>query len=151
VNLEVSLSDKLVADMKEAMKQKDKVRLATIRMVRAAQKEAEIDHHKELDDQELTEIIVRQVKIRKDALPEYEKANRVETVQQLQEEIEVLQGYLPEQLSEDEIRDLIRETIKKTGAKGPQDMGKVMKDLMPGLKGRADGKIINQLVKEILQ
>lgn len=149
--MEVSLSDKLVADMKEAMKQKDKVRLATIRMVRAAQKEAEIDHHKELDDQELTEIIVRQVKIRKDALPEYEKANRVETVQQLQEEIEVLQGYLPEQLSEDEIRDLIRETIKKTGAKGPQDMGKVMKDLMPGLKGRADGKIINQLVKEILQ
>lgn len=146
----MSLNDKLVADMKEAMKEKDKVRLATIRMVRAAQKEAEIDRHKDLNDEELMEIIVRQVKMRKDALPEYEKANRAETVQQLQEELKVLQGYLPEQLSEDDIRNLIREAIKNTGASGPQDMGKVMKDLMPGLKGKADGKLINQLVKEML-
>ena len=146
----MSLSDKLVADMKEAMKAKDKVRLATIRMVRAAQKEAEIDRHKELNDEELVEIIVHQVKMRRDALPEYVKANRADTVQQLQEEIKVLKGYLPEQLNEDEIRNLIRETIEHTGATGPQDMGKVMKDLMPGLKGRADGKLINQLVKEML-
>jgi uncharacterized protein YqeY len=136
--------------MKEAMKEKDKIRLATIRMVRAAQKEAEIDLHNDLNDEELLEIIVHQVKMRKDALPEYEKANRAETVQQLQEELKVLQGYLPEQLSEDEIRNLIREAIKNTEATGPQDMGKVMKDLMPGLKGRADGKLINQLVKEML-
>lgn len=146
----MSLSDKLVADMKVAMKAKNKVRLATIRMVRAAQKEAEIDRHQELTDEELLEIIVHQVKMRRDALPEYEKANRPESVQQLQEEIEILKAYLPEQLSEDEIRDLIRDSIKHTGATGPQDMGKVMKDLMPEVKGRADGKLINRLVKEML-
>lgn len=146
----MSLSEKLVADMKEAMKAKDKVRLATIRMVRAAQKEAEIDRHCELTDEDIVEIIVHQVKLRKDALPEYEKANRTESIQQLHEEIRVLNGYLPKQLSEDEIRNLIRDTVKRIGATGPQDMGKVMKDLMPRVKGKADGKIINQLVKEML-
>lgn len=146
----MSLSARLVVDMKEAMKEKDKVRLSTIRMVRAAQKEAEIDRHHDLNDEELLEILVHQVKLRKDALPEYEKADRSESVRQLQEEIKVLQGYLPEQLSEDEIRDLIKAAILQTNAAGPQDMGKVMKDLMPRVKGRAEGKLINQLVKEML-
>jgi uncharacterized protein YqeY len=146
----VSLSEKLVADMKEAMKEKQKVRLATIRMVRASQKEAEIDQQHELSDGELLDIVSHQVKLRRDALPEYEKANRLDSVQQLQEEIQVLQGYLPEQLSKDEIRNLIRDAINHTGATGPKDLGKVMKDLMPAVKGRADGKLINQLVKEML-
>jgi uncharacterized protein YqeY len=146
----VSLADKLLADMKEAMKGHEKIRLSTIRMVRAAIKDAEINKHFELTDEEILEIIVRQVKIRKDAIPDYEKANRPESVQQLQDEIKVLQSYLPEQLSEDELRSIIRDTIQETGVQGPQDMGKLMKNLMPKLKGRADGKQINQLVKEML-
>jgi uncharacterized protein YqeY len=146
----VSLSDKLLADMKEAMKQREKTRLATIRMVRAAIKDAEINKHVELTDDEITEIISRQVKIRKDAIPDYQKANRPDSIQQLQDEIKVLQSYLPEQLSEDELRSVIRDTIMEIGAQGQQDIGKVMKNLMPKLKGRADGKQINQLVKEML-
>ncbi|MGI5921060.1 MAG: GatB/YqeY domain-containing protein [Syntrophomonadaceae bacterium] len=146
----MSLSDKLLADMKEAMKQREKTRLATIRMVRAAIKDAEINKHVELTDDEITEIISRQVKIRKDAIPDYQKANRPDSIQQLQDEIKVLQSYLPEQLSEDELRSVIRDTIMEIGAQGQQDIGKVMKNLMPKLKGRADGKQINQLVKEML-
>jgi uncharacterized protein YqeY len=146
----VSLADKLLADMKEAMKGHEKIRLSTIRMVRAAIKDAEINKRVELTDDEILDIITRQVKFRRDAIPDYEKANRPDSVQQLQDEIKVLQSYLPKQLSEEEIRTVIRDTIQETGALGPQDMGKLMKNLMPKLKGRADGKQINQLVKEML-
>jgi uncharacterized protein YqeY len=146
----VSLADKLLADMKEAMKSHEKIRLSTIRMVRAAIKDAEINKHVELTDDEILDIITHQVKFRRDAIPDYEKANRPDSVQQLQDEIKVLQSYLPKQLSEEEIKAVIRETIQETGAQGPQDMGKLMKNLMPKLKGRADGKQINQLVKEML-
>lgn len=146
----MSLSDRLLADMKEAMKQKDKIRLSTIRMVRAAEQNAAIDKRRELTDEEILDVINHQEKIRKDALPDYEKANRLESVQQLQEEIRILQGYLPEQLNEGELRNIIRDTIQEIEAKGSQDMGKVMKNLMPRVKGRADGKHINQLVKEML-
>lgn len=146
----MSLADKLLADMKEAMKGHEKIRLSTIRMVRAAIKDAEINKRVELTDDEILDIITRQVKFRRDAIPDYEKANRPDSVQQLQDEIKVLQSYLPKQLSEEEIRTVIRDTIQETGALGPQDMGKLMKNLMPKLKGRADGKQINQLVKEML-
>lgn len=147
----MSLSDRLVADMKEAMKQREKVRLATIRMVRAAQKKDEIDRQHKLNDDELVQIIIHEVKMRQDSVPEYEKAQRPESVKQLQEEIKVLQSYLPEQLSEDEIRTLIGDVIQQTGSTGLKDVGKVMKNLMPKVRGRADGKLINQLVKEMLQ
>lgn len=146
----MSLADKLLADMKEAMKNHEKIRLSAIRMVRAAVKDAEIDKHVELTDDEILGIISRQVKIRKDSIPDYEKANRPDSIQQLQDEIKVLQSYLPEQLSEEEIRAVIRDTIQKTGLQGSQNMGMLMKNLMPKLKGRADGKQINQLVKEML-
>lgn len=149
----MSLTAQLLADMKEAMKQREagKVRLSTIRMVRAAQKEAEIDKGREMTDEEMIDIINREVKKRKDALPDYEKANRPESVKQLYEEINILQGYLPEQLSTEAISALIKETIKELGATRPQDMGKVMQTVMPRLKGRADGKLVSRLVKEMLQ
>ncbi|MEN6460086.1 MAG: GatB/YqeY domain-containing protein [Syntrophomonas sp.] len=146
----MSLADKLLADMKEAMKSHEKIRLSTIRMVRAAIKDAEINKHVELTDDEILDIITRQVKLRRDAIPDYEKANRPDSIQQLQDEIKVLQSYLPEQLSEEEIRSVIRDAIQETGVQGSHDMGKLMKSLMPKLKGRADGKQINQLVKEML-
>lgn len=149
----MSLNDKLFADMKEAMKQKEsgKIRLSTIRMVRAAQKEAEIDKHRELTDEELIDIISRELKKRKDAIADYEKAKRPEMVKQLEEEIKVLQGYLPEQLGEDQIKLIIKEAIKEIGASGPKDLGMLMKIVMPKLKGRADGKLISELAKKMLQ
>ncbi|MGR6835424.1 GatB/YqeY domain-containing protein [Syntrophomonas erecta] len=149
----MSLSDQLFSDMKKAMKQKEagKVRLATIRMVRAAQKEVEIEKHRELADDELLEIIQRELKKRNEALIDYQKANRPSAVEQLLEEIRVLQEYLPEQLGEDEIRAIIRDVIDETGATSRKDLGKVMKSVMPKVKGRADGKLVSELVKETLQ
>lgn len=149
----MSLSEKLFADMKDAMKQREagKLRLATIRMVRAAQQEAEVAKRGELTEEELLHIISREIKKRSDAIPDYERANRLEQVQQLRQEIEFLKDYLPEQLGESELRAMISQAIRATGAASPQDMGKVMKALMPELKGRADGKTVNLLVKEMLQ
>jgi len=149
----VSLADKLFSDMKEAMKAKEagKLKLDTIRMVRAAQKDAEIEKKRDLTDGELMDIISREIKKRKDVIPDYEKANRPASVQQLQEEIKVLQAYLPEQLGETEIKEIVEKVIQDTGAVNSRDMGKVMKVLMAELKGRADGKLVNQLVRERLQ
>lgn len=149
----MSLSEKLYADMKDAMKQREagKLRLATIRMVRAAQQEAEVAKRGELTEEEILQIISREIKKRSDAIPDYERANRLEQVQQLRQEIEFLRDYLPEQLGESELRAMISQAIRATGAASPQDMGKVMKALMPELKGRADGKTVNLLVKEMLQ
>ncbi len=149
----MSLADKLFSDMKEAMKAKEagKLKLDTIRMVRAAQKDAEIEKKRDLTDGELMDIISREIKKRKDVIPDYEKANRPASVQQLQEEIKVLQAYLPEQLGETEIKEIVEKVIQDTGAVNSRDMGKVMKVLMAELKGRADGKLVNQLVRERLQ
>lgn len=148
-----SLNEKLLADMKEAMKQREagKLRLATIRMVRAAQKEAEVARKRELEDEELLELIIREVKKRKDAIPEYEKANRPGAVKQLEEEIAVLKEYLPDELDESELRRIIRDVIEETRAGSIKDMGKVMQILMPRVRGRADGKVISQLVNDMLK
>ncbi len=149
----MSLADRLLDDMKKAMKDREagKTRLATIRMVRAAQKEAEIAKRDVLTDQEMLDILSREQKKRRDVMGDYQKANRLEDVIRLQEEISVIQEYLPEQLDESEIRAIIEKAVQDLGAKSAGETGKVMKEIMPGLKGRADGKLINQLVKKILQ
>ncbi len=149
----MSLADRLLDDMKKAMKDREagKIRLATIRMVRAAQKEAEIAKRDVLTDQEMLDILNRELKKRRDVIGDYQKANRVDDVVRLQEEISVIQEYLPEQLDESEIRAIIEKAVQDLGAKSSGEAGKVMKEIMPGLKGRADGKLINLLVKEILQ
>lgn len=148
----MSLNERLLNDMKEAMKQKEagKIRLATIRMVRAAQKEMEIDKKRELTDEELIQLIRREMKKRQDVIADYEKAHRMEMVEQLKEEIQILKEYLPEQLGEDELRKIVKEAIAEAGAEGAKDMGKVMKVLMPKIQGRADGKTVNEMVKEML-
>ncbi len=147
----MSLTDKLLADMKVAMKDREagKIRLATIRMVRAAQIEAEIAKKQELTDEEMLQIIHREVKKRREVIPDYEKAKRQDDIDRLNEEIKVLQEYLPEQLGENELRAIIARTIQEMD--DSRDMGKIMKVIMPLLKGRADGKLINALVKEMLQ
>jgi uncharacterized protein YqeY len=146
----MSLQQKLVDDMKSAMKGKEKLRLSVIRMVRASLKNAEINSKKELSEDEVLEVITKEVKMRRDSIPEYEKAGRTDLVQQLKDEIEILMAYLPEQLTPEEIETIVLEAIKQVNAQSPKDMGKVMSAVMPQVKGRADGKLINELVRRCL-
>ena len=149
----MSLQDRLMADMKEAMKAKEagKKKLTVIRMARAAIKNIEINKKRALNDEEVIEVIASEVKQRRDAIPEYENANRNVIVDGLLNEIDILMEYLPEQLSEEEIYSLIDETISEVGGDSLKDMGKVMGKLMPKVKGRADGKLVNKIVKEKLE
>ncbi|MCL5290308.1 MAG: GatB/YqeY domain-containing protein [Firmicutes bacterium] len=137
-------------DMKAAMKAKEKLKVDTIRMANAAIKNAEINGKKELTEVEVLDIIAREIKMRRDALEEYKKANRPEESAKIEEEIGILMAYMPEQLTEPEVRQVIQETITQTGAQGAKDMGKVMGALMPKVKGKADGKLVSNLVKELL-
>jgi len=148
----LTLKDRLVEDMKVAMKAKEegKVRLSVIRMARAAIKNAEIDKKIEFNDVQVIEVLARELKLRRDALEVFAQADRPDKVKALEEEMAVLMDYLPQQLSEGEIRQLVQETINTLGVSGPKDLGKVMGALTPKTKGRADGKLVNQVVREIL-
>lgn len=148
----MSLKDRLTEDMKQAMKDKEagKLRLSVIRMVRASIKNVEIDRKKELSEDEVLDVLAKEVKMRRDALEEFKKGNRPDLVEGLEQEIAILMHYLPEQLSEAEVRALVAEAVAQTGAAGPKDMGKVMAVLMPKVKGKADGKLVNTVVKELL-
>ncbi|SRR5690606_27744119 len=136
--------------MKEALRAGDRVRLATIRMLRAAVQNADIAAGRRLDEQGIIEVLARELKLRREALDEYRRAGRAEQVAQLEQEIQVVQGYLPEPLSEAEIAELARQAAAEAGAKGPQDMGRVMGLLMPRVKGRADGSVVSRIVREEL-
>lgn len=144
------MKTRLMNDMKEAMKAKDKLKVDTIRMVNAAIKNAEINAKKELSESEVIDVIAREIKMRRDALEEYKKANRPEEMAKIKEEIDILMAYMPKQLSESEIRQIVQETINQTSAQGAKDMGKVMGILMPKVKGKADGKLVSNIVKELL-
>lgn len=146
------LKDKLTEDMKQAMKDKEagKLRLSVIRMVRSALRNLEIDQKKELNDNEVLDVLAKEVKMRRDSLEEFKKGNRPDLVETLEQEIEILMSYLPEQLSEDEIRKLVSQAIQDSNAASVKDMGKVMALLMPSTKGRADGKMVNTIVREML-
>ena len=148
----MTLRDRLTEDMKQAMKDKEagKLKLSVIRMVRSAAKNIEIDRHKELDDNELLEVVAKEVKMRKDSLEEFRKANRPDLLAALEQEIAILMEYLPEQMTEAEVRRLVTQAVTDAQASSPKDMGKVMALLMPKVKGRADGKLVNSLVKELL-
>jgi len=148
----LSLKERLVEDMKAAMKAKEegKVRLSVIRMARAAIKNAEIDKKTEFNDAQVIEVLAREVKMRRDAMEEFSKAKRPDKVQELEEEVAILLEYLPQQLTEAEIRELAKEIIAETGAAGAKDLGKVMGMITPKTKGRADGKLVNQIVRELL-
>ena len=146
----MSIKEQLANDMKEAMKAKEKERLAVIRMVRGAIRQQEIDGKTGLDDEAVIAVISKEVKMRKDSIVDFQKGGRDDLVAQNEAEIAFLMPYLPKQLTEDEVRELVKEAVEKTGASSPKDMGKVMGALMPKVKGQADGKMVNQLVKEAL-
>lgn len=146
----MSLKERLLEDMKSALKNKDTLKKSTITMVRAAILQKEKDERIELDDDGVIGVIAREVKQRKDSLPEFERSNRPDLIDQLKAEINILMDYLPQQLTESEVDAMVRQTISEVGAMGMKDMGKVMGALMPRLKGRADGKLVNQLVRKYL-
>ena len=148
----MSLKERLFQDMRAAMKEKTagKLRLAVIRMVRSAIQNKEIELGHNLSDEEVLDIIAREVKMRKEALPTYEMSGRQELVTKLKEEIDILAAYLPEQLLEADIEGLVREAMARLGASGPRDLGKVMKEVIPAVRARADGKVVNQVVRRLL-
>lgn len=147
----MNLSEKLNEDMKQAMKNRDKFRLSVIRLIRSSIKNVEIDLKRELDDQEVIEVLNRELKQRKDSLQDFEKANREDLAETVKAEIAIVSEYLPEQLSEDEIKQIVQDTILEVGASSKSEMGKVMGALMPKVKGRADGKMVNRWVQQLLQ
>lgn len=148
----MSLKERLTEDMKQAMKDKEsgKLRLSVIRMVRANIKNVEIDSKQELSDDEVLGVVSKEVKMRRDSIEEFTKGNRLDLVENLEQEIEVLMKYLPEQLSEAEVRTLVEQAVAESKAVSPKEMGKVMAVLMPKVKGRADGKLVNTIVREML-
>ncbi|WP_425057570.1 putative protein YqeY [Sporomusa carbonis] len=148
----MSIKDRLTEDMKQAMKDKEagKLRLSVIRMVRASIKNVEIDRKKELSEEEVLDVLAKEVKMRRDSIEEFNKGNRPDLVATLEQEIDILMQYLPQQLSEQEVRELVAEAVKATQAASAKDMGKVMAVLMPKVKGRADGKMVNSVVREFL-
>lgn len=148
----MSLKEKLTEDMKQAMRDKEtgKLRLSVIRMVRANIKNVEIDRKQELSDDEVLDVLAKEVKTRRDSMEEFKKGNRPDLVESLEQEIVILMNYLPEQLNETEVRALVESAVAETQAVSPKEMGKVMAVLMPKVKGRADGKLINTIVREML-
>lgn len=146
----MSLKEQLLEDMKIAMKDKDVIRKNAIQMARAAVLQAEKDGRVTLDDDGVIDVIAKEVKKRRDVLPEYEKSGRQDLVDNLKTEIKVLMKYLPQQMTEEELEAVVRETVQETGASSAKDMGMVMKAVMPKVKGRADGKMVNMIVKKVL-
>jgi len=146
----MSLEERLVDEMKQAMKSNDKVRLSTIRMIRSAVKYKEIDLRKKLDDDEILRVMQGMVRKSEESIEQFKAGGRMDLVEKETKEIEILKSYLPQALSHEDVVRIIDESIQETQASSLKDLGKVMKSVMPKLTGKADGKLINQLVKERL-
>ena len=146
----MSLKEKLSSDLREAMRLKDEVRKRTLRLVLAAITNAEVAQKRELDDPGVLAVLAKGVKQRQESVEEYRKGGRDDLVAEEEAELAVLQTYLPRQLSREEIVTRARATIEELGATGMEQMGPVMKSLMQELRGQADGKLVNQVVRELL-
>ncbi len=144
------LKEKLLEDLKEAMKNKETVRKNTVQMIRAAILQIEKDTGNEVDDEKIIDIIAKEMKKKKDAILDFEKGNRQDLIDQTNEEMSVLEKYLPKQLSKDEIKEIVSKVIEETGASSIKEMGLVMKEAKAKIGAGADGKTINDVVKELL-
>lgn len=142
------LKEKLMDDLKQAMKEKNVNRKNVVQMVRAAVLQIEKDKHIELEDNQVLEVISKEFKKRSDSLADYEKAGRQDIVDQIKDEMSVLEEYLPKKLSEDELKKVIDEIISETGASSIKDMGSIMKIAKERLGVNADGKMINEILKK---
>ena len=144
------LKEKLMEDLKESMKNKDTVRKNTVQMVRASILQIEKDKGIEIEDSKIIDIIAKEVKTKKDALKDFEKAERQDLIDLTNREIEVLQEYLPKQLSRDEVKEEVQKIITEIGATSMKDMGAIMKEAKAKMGASAEGKTINEVAKEIM-
>ncbi|NLJ99537.1 MAG: GatB/YqeY domain-containing protein [Tissierellia bacterium] len=147
----MSLKDRLMEDLKDSMRNKDTVKKNTITMIRAAIKQKEVDERIELEDEAILDIISKQLKERNNAIEDFKKGDRQDLVDTTKEEIEILLNYLPKQLTEEEVKEIVAKTIDEVNAKSMKDIGVVMQSVMPKVKGRADGNIVNKIARQILQ
>lgn len=146
----MSLLEQLTSDMKEAMKAKDKVTLGVVRMVKASVSNEQIKLGHDLTADEELAVLSREMKQRVEEMESYKDADRADLAEEIQGQIDVLKRYMPEQMSEDEVVAIVKETIAEVGASSKADLGKVMGALMPKVKGKADGKLVNTTVQSLL-
>ncbi|MGB6371613.1 MAG: GatB/YqeY domain-containing protein [Atribacterota bacterium] len=147
---QLSLEEVIFNDMKKALKENEKLKLSTLRLFRAAIKNAEISKKDKLTEDEVIGIVVNNLKKLEESLDIFNKGQRPELAEKAKKEIEIVKKYLPEQLSEEEVEKIVKETIIKFGFKGLQDIGPAMKEIIPQLKGKADGKMVNKMVQDLL-
>lgn len=147
----MSVKKDLQLALTQAMKDRDEVRKVPLRLVMAAIKEAEIDKQEALDDSEVLRILQKEAKSRLDTIEDAKKADRPDLIERAEAELAVLKTFLPEELNQEEIEALVRETIAEVGASSMADMGNVMKAIMPKVRGRADGGLVSQMVRKVLQ
>jgi uncharacterized protein YqeY len=148
----MSLREKIPQDLKDALRSKKTLELTVLRMLQSSIRNKEIEKQKkELTDEEVIEVVAGEIKKRKEAAVEFEKVNRQEAAQREKAEVEILMQYMPRQMSEDEIRAEVMKAVTESGASGIKDLGKVMKVIIPAVKGKADGSVVNKIVREELE
>jgi len=147
---QLSLEEIIFNDMKKALKGNEKLKLSTLRLIRAAIKNAEISKKDKLTEDEVIGIIANNLKKLEESLDIFIKSQRLELAEKAKKEIKIVKKYLPEQLSDEEVGKIVKDTIKKYGFKGLQDIGPAMREIIPQLKGKADGKIVNKMVRDLL-
>ena len=147
---QLSLEEIIFNDMKKALKENEKLKLSTLRLIRAAIKNAEISKRDKLTEDEVIGLVNSNLKKLEESLDMFTKGQRPELAEKAKKEIEIVKKYLPEQLSEEEVEKMVKETITKFGFKGLQDIGPTMREIIPQLKGKADGKIVNKMVRDLL-
>ena len=146
----MTLKERLMEDMKGSMRNKETLKKSVITMIRASVKQKEVDDRVDVNDDDVIELIAKQLKQRKDALVEFEKAERDDLIAQTKAEIEILASYLPQQLTDEELEAVVRDAVAEVNAQSIKDMGKIMGKVMAVAKGRVDGKRINEMVKKVL-
>lgn len=144
------MKNQILEDLKTAMKQRDKLKLSVIRMVKSAIQMKELDLKRDLNDDEVIDVISKQIKTRNDSIKEFEKASREDLIQTTSKEIEILKTYLPKQLSDDEINEIIDKVFDEVKPESSKDMGKVMKAVTPLVKGKADMGKVSSIIKSKL-
>ncbi|HDN80772.1 MAG TPA: GatB/YqeY domain-containing protein [Chloroflexi bacterium] len=146
----MSIKEKIDQDLKEAMKQKDEHRKTALRMLKTAIRRAEVEKMRELTDEEVIAVIASEAKKHRQSIEEFAKGGREDLVEQEKRELAILESYLPKPLTESEIEEAARQAIEEVGATDPRQVGQVMRVLMPRVRGRADGRLVNKIVREIL-
>jgi len=147
----MSLKDQIEEDFKDAMKEQDKAKMSVLRMLKSALQSKEKEEGTELDDEEIVQVLSKEAKNRRESIEQYEDGDRPELAEKEKQELDVIEQYLPDPLDEDELEDLIDEVIEDVGASDMSDMGEVMGRVMPEVRGRADGDLVNEKVRERLQ